>query len=375
MTSCASDRLRSFAALFLFSALTLFLIGWIMVFDASSAEIMSRSSGKNLHIAATKQLISGGLAALIGAGVYYLGFDRLWRAVPYLFWGVTLLLAFTLIPGIGQKVNAARRWISIAGFSLQPSEFIKYLIAPACIYFLSREQYLTFSRFIQVMLKLLIPIALVFLEPDNGAVFVSLVGLVATLFILRIDMKFWMLPMLVIVACGAMVASKMPHVPARIRIYLNPELDLLGRGHQPHQAKIAAGAGGLWGRGLGKSIQKLEYLPEAQNDYIAAIFAEEFGFAGICVLIGLYLAMGLSGFAMAVRAPTLIAFQLMGSLLFTFLIQAFLNLGVVCALIPSTGMNLPLFSQGGTSLLVHGALIGMILSLSSPQGLPKRRRL
>lgn len=335
-----------------------------MVYDASSAEILSRLTGKDTHYAAMKQLLSGLLASLFGISVYRLGFERLWHWIPYLFWGLTLLLVLTLIPGIGQKVNAARRWILIGGFSLQPSEVLKYLLPPACIYFLQREQELNFGAFIKVMLMLCLPIALVFLEPDNGAVFVALISLVVTLFLLRIDMRFWMLPMLVIVSVSALVASRMPHVPTRMRIYLNPELDLLGKGHQPHQAKIAVGAGGLWGRGLGKSVQKLEYLPEAQNDYIAAIFAEEFGFVGMSFLIGLYTVMAICGLIMTRASPSLVTFQLSGSLLFVFLIQVFLNLGVVCGLVPSTGMNLPLFSQGGTSLLVHGALIGYLFSLS-----------
>lgn len=349
---------------FIFAAALVFLIGWIMVFDASSAEILSRLIDKDTHFAAIKQLISGSLAVAVGFGVYFLGFERLWRYIPVLFWGVTILLALVLIPGIGQKINAARRWILIAGFSVQPSEILKYLIPPACIYFLQRESVLNFSVFIKIMLKLCIPIVCVFLEPDNGAVFVALLGLVATLFLMRVDMKFWMLPMLVIVSVGALVASRMPHVPARIQIYLNPELDLLGKGHQPHQAKIAAGAGGLFGRGLGQSVQKLEYLPEAQNDYIAAIFAEEFGFVGMSLLLSLYLVMALAGFALTMRSPSLVTFQLSGALLFVFLIQVFLNLGVVCGLVPSTGMNLPLFSQGGTSLLVHGAFMGYLLSLN-----------
>lgn len=350
--------------LFLFAGLLIFLMGWIMVFNASSAEILSRLSDKDTHYAAFKQLISGLIAVGIGFGIYFIGFERLWRYTPILFWGLTIALAFVLIPGIGQKVNAARRWILIGGFSLQPSEILKYLMPLACIYFLQRQKELNFGLFIKVMLTLCLPIACVFLEPDNGAVFVTLLGLVAALFLMRIDMKFWMLPMLVVVSVGVLVASRMPHVPARIRIYLNPELDLLGKGHQPHQAKIATGAGGLWGRGLGQSVQKLEYLPEAQNDYIAAIFAEEFGFIGMSLLIGLYLVMAVCGFWMIRESPSLIAFQLSGALLFVFLIQVFLNLGVVCGLVPSTGMNLPLFSQGGTSLLVHGALIGYLMSFS-----------
>jgi cell division protein FtsW len=147
-------------------------------------------------------------------------------------------------------------------------------------------------------------------------------------------------------------------------VYLNPELDIRGRGHQPHQAKIAAGSGKLFGKGPGNSWQKLSYLPEAQNDYIAAIFAEEFGFVGMMGLIFLYMLFALLGFTIAYRCEDLGGLYLGVVVTFLVAFQAFLNLGVVSGILPSTGLNLPFFSQGGSSLIANLMGIGLLQSIA-----------
>jgi cell division protein FtsW len=165
------------------------------------------------------------------------------------------------------------------------------------------------------------------------------------------------------VCLGGAIASQRPHVNDRIRIYLNPELDLLGKGHQPFQAKIAAGSGGLFGRGVGESLQKLNYLPEARSDYIAAIFAEEFGFVGMLFLILIYMIIVYLGFNLATRSGTREGYVLATSLTFLLGLQAFLNLGVVCGLLPSKGTNLPFFSHGGSNFLANAMILCTILTV------------
>jgi len=155
----------------------------------------------------------------------------------------------------------------------------------------------------------------------------------------------------------------MPHVSDRIHVYLHPESDLRGKGHQPHQAKIAAGSGELWGKGLGESLQKLEYLPEARSDYIAAIFAEECGFMGMLGLIFLYMLIGFCGFYIANSALDREGFYIASIFTFLLCFQAFLNLGVVSGLLPSKGTNLPFFSQGGSSLLANMMGVCVILNI------------
>jgi cell division protein FtsW len=160
-------------------------------------------------------------------------------------------------------------------------------------------------------------------------------------------------------------AYNLSYVSARLKVYMNPELDLKGKGHQPYQAKIATGSGRLFGRGPGNSLQKLSYLPEAQNDYIAAIFAEEFGFLGIFSLICLYMSVACLGFYLALFSDTKEGFYFASTITFLIAFQAFLNLGVVSGLLPSTGLNLPLFSQGGSSLMANIFGLGLLVNIGN----------
>jgi cell division protein FtsW len=204
---------------------------------------------------------------------------------------------------------------------------------------------------------------LILVEPNNGTVGVIALTLIMLCGLTQISVKYWAIPLLAMCLVGGLFAYNLAYVSARLKVYWNPELDLRGKGHQPYQAKIAAGSGKLWGKGPGNSLQKLSYLPEAQNDYIAAIYAEEFGFIGMMVLIALYMVIGYVGFFIAYGANDRGGFFLAASITFLFSFQAFMNLGVVSGLLPSTGLNLPLFSQGGTSLIANLSGLGLLLNV------------
>lgn len=349
----------------LIAVIILVVLGLSMVFNTSSAEVLDRSLTKSLYHAVLKQVLYAVLGAVLAVGVWFMGYKEILRLSGPLLAVGTLLLVLVFVPGIGQNINGAHRWLGIGSYSFQPSEFVKYLIP---LYFIhSAQGTMDFKSFLRVLLKLAVPMGLILIEPDNGTVAIILAALVALFILTKVRWIYWGMPLLVLTLLGGGVAFQMPHVHDRIRIYLHPELDLQGKGHQPHQAKIAAGSGGVLGRGLGESMQKLDYLPEARSDYIAAIFGEEFGFVGISILIVLYMIIGYLGFSIAAKAHTLSAFYMVA--VFTFLIcfQAFLNLGVVSGLLPSKGTNLPFFSQGGSSLLANFMVICMILNVAREQ--------
>ena len=174
---------------------------------------------------------------------------------------------------------------------------------------------------------------------------------------------YWVVPITIVAVSGVTLAFNMKHARDRIYIYLHPEADLLGKGHQPYQAKIAAGSGGLFGRGLGESLQKLNYLPEARSDYIAAIYAEEFGFVGISLLILLYIGIALLGFRIASSCRDVWGHYLASIFTFMIAFQAFLNLGVVSGVLPSKGTNLPFFSQGGSSLWSNMIMVAILINI------------
>lgn len=348
------------------SVALLFSIGLLMVFNTTAAEIIDRSLTTGTHTALFKQIAYSLVGICGGSFVYRWGYENLIRySFPLLIAG-TVLLMLVFVPGIGMKINGARRWLGLFGFPIgQPSEIIKILMPAAYIYwFLKQEGAIGFTSFLKMLGWLSIPVALILFEPDNGTTFIIfLLGIV--LFLLtRIRLLYWALPLLGLSILGSIAAFHMPHVHDRIQIYLHPELDLRGKGHQPHQAKIAAGSGQLLGRGLGESLQKLNYLPEARSDYIAAIYAEEMGFVGILGLIALYIILASSGFVIAMNAQDRGAFLLAAVLTFLISIQAFLNLGIVSGLLPSKGMTLPFFSQGGSSLMVNLMALFILLDIS-----------
>ncbi len=279
---------------------------------------------------------------------------------------LSLLLVLVLIPGVGREVNGSKRWIGIAGFSFQPSEFVKYMVPAYFIYRYLRFEgtEFTFYDFLRLLGTVAVPILLILVEPNNGTAAVVGMTIVVLCLLAQISYKYWALPLGILVVIGGISAYHLPYVTARLKVYMHPELDLKGKGHQPYQAKIAAGSGGVLGKGPGNSLQKLSYLPEAQNDYIAAIYAEEFGFIGMLMLMSLYMLLGYLGFSVASQAPDKAACYLAASITFLITFQAFLNLGVVSGLLPSTGLNLPFFSQGGTSLIANIGGVGLLLNIA-----------
>ena len=341
----------------------LFGIGLLMVFNTSAAEIIDRNLAVSTHYPLVKQCICGCIGIICALMAYRVGYEKMLAYSPYLFYGLTVCLGGVFIPGIGKSLNGAHRWIFLGPLSLQPSEFMKMIAPLYFIHLYLKEATLTAKRFYALAVRFIPPLVLILVEPDNGTVAIIMLTLIALFFICRIRWQYWLLPTMLAVGLAGISALHLPYVKTRMRAYLYPEEDLLGRGHQPYQAKIAAGSGGLFGRGLGESMQKLNYLPEARSDYIAAIYAEEFGFMGIVFLVLLYLSMVYSGLSIALRATTQAGVYIASITTVLIAIQAFLNLGVVSGLLPSKGTNLPFFSQGGTSLIANGVSIALLISV------------
>lgn len=347
----------------------IFAVGIIMIFSTTSAEMLEIDPEKRTFQSVIKQFYyaMGGVA--LACATYNVGYRRLLSLSPILLVFFSILLLLVLIPGVGRVVNGSRRWLSIGGLSFQPSEFVKYIVPVFFIYRCMQDDRSpwTLKRFCMLIALPIIPIVLILVEPNNGTAAVVSMTLAVLCFLMRIPLKFWALPLAVLAVVGGAFASQLPYVAGRLTSYLHPELDLRGKGHQPHQAKIAVGSGGVFGRGPGNSLQKLSYLPEAQNDYIGAIFAEEFGFVGIVTLISLYVAVACAGFSIGVRATHLEGVYLAGAITFLICFQAFLNLGVVSGMLPSTGLNLPFLSQGGSSLMANLMGIGLLLSIDKQE--------
>jgi len=353
----------------LIPVMIIFTIGLVMIFNTSSAEMIDHFLGQNTHAALLRQLAYGLLAFCCGWGVYVIGYKKLIQLSPVLLILASILLLLVLIPGIGLVANGSRRWLSIGGMSLQPSEFVKFI---SLLYFIHRlflfnKTDFELRDFLKILAPLAIPLLLILVEPNNGTVAVIGFALIGLFFLTQIPMNYWAVPMIALAIVGTVFALHMPYVRSRFEVYLHPERDLKGKGHQPFQAKIASGSGGVFGKGPGASMQKMSYLPEAQNDYIAAIYAEECGFMGVLVLISLYGYLAYLGLKTAFQSQDLAGLYVAASFTFLLSLQAFLNLGVVSGLLPSTGLNLPFFSQGGSSLIANACGLGAILSIMKEQ--------
>lgn len=345
---------------------SIFVMGLVMIFNTTSAEVLDLALSRSTHQALFKQILYAGVGLCLAAAIWKIGYRRLIALSPYLLAVFTFLLVLTLVPGIGKEVNGSKRWIAIAGFSFQPSEFVKTILTAYMIHRLLAidPSEMPLLDFLKLVAVLAVPILLILIEPNNGTA--GVIGLVVLVMCIlsRIRFKYWAMPLMVLILIGGISAYHLPYVTARLNVYLHPELDLKGKGHQPYQAKIAAGSGQILGVGPGNSLQKLSYLPEAQNDYIAAIYAEEFGFVGVVCLILLYMAIGYVGFYIAFSTEDRGGFYFASIITFLVCFQAFMNLGVVSGLLPSTGLNLPFFSQGGTSLMANIMGLGLLLDIA-----------
>ncbi len=277
-----------------------------------------------------------------------------------------LLLGLVLIPGIGTVRNGSRSWFGIGSFGIQPSEFAKIgLIIFVAKYLANNEKEMTSFKkgALPILIIIFIFFGLIMLEPDFGTGMVIVGTLISMIFVSNIHLNFFAYAAVAGLTGMVALIIAAPYRIARILSYLNPWSDPLGSGFQIIQSLYAIGPGGLFGLGFGNSIQKHFYLPEPQTDFIFAIISEEFGFLGIIILATLYLILFYKVLKISISSNDLFSKYLSFGLIIGIMIQTVLNISVVIGLVPVTGVTLPFFSYGGSSLLVSLASIGIILNI------------
>ena len=278
-----------------------------------------------------------------------------------------LLLGLVLIPGIGVIRNGSRSWFGVGSFGIQPSEFAKIGLIIFTAKYLSNnvKEMSDFKKgAFPILFVILIFFALIMLEPDFGTGMVIVATLVGMIYASNIKLNFFAYTGLLGLIGMALLIIAAPYRIARIVSFLNPWSDPLGSGFQIIQSLYAIGPGGLFGLGLGNSIQKHFYLPEPQTDFIFAIISEEFGFLGILILASLYLYLFYKVLKISINIDDLFGKYLAFGLIFGIIFQTALNIAVVIGLLPVTGITLPFFSYGGSSLLVSLGSIGIILNIA-----------
>ncbi len=345
--------------------LAISLLGLIMVTSAS-VSIANKESGEPFMYLERQLLLLciGGAAAFVLTRVRTELLEKL--ALPLLVAALALLVA-VLIPGLGHVVNGSRRWIRLAGFNFQASELARLLVLIFIASYAARREAELRTRLAGLAKPLgLLALAAVLLlaEPDFGAATVLFATGFGVLFVAGARLRYVIAMMLTALAIfGALVALS-GYRMRRLGAFLDPWADPFNSGFQLTQSLIAIGRGEWFGVGLGESVQKLFYLPEAHTDFLFAVLAEELGLAGVVITVGLFLALAWRALAVArLAADAGLKFQayLAAGFGIWIGIQAFINIGVNMGVLPTKGLTLPLMSYGRSSLVVTVAWVGILL--------------
>lgn len=339
----------------------------VLIFASASLGILARSESKFLNIVASQFLLGlfGGLFAfLVFSKIPY----RVWKRYALgLFVFSLLLAALVFVPGIGFEHGGARRWIEVGSFSFQPSEFLKFgLIVYLAAWLSWAKDRVGRMRYDLVPLAVLLSLsaAIMLKEPDTGTFIVMATAALATFFVSGAPWKhLFLICVLVILGLAVMVAVK-PYLKDRLVTFFHPATDPQGTSYQIRQSLIAIGSGELFGRGLGQSVQKFEFLPEPVGDSVFAVIGEELGFVGGAATVFLFLLFGLRGFKIGSRAPDEFGRNLAVGIISLILAQSFINMASLVGLFPLTGIPLSFVSHGGTALFFALAEVGIVVNIS-----------
>jgi cell division protein FtsW len=344
----------------------LVVIGVIM-FTSASLGILAKNQTKFYGVLFSQFSFGlvGGLVAL------YAGLR-----IPYKFWREYSLILFILsigltmlvfVPHIGFTHGGARRWIDVGHISIQPVEllkigFIMYFAAWLC-WVKGRIKDVRYS--VLPLLGLLGIIGLVLLkQPDTKSLILIIITALVMLFVSGVSWKYIFGILGISVLALAILVSFTPYLQQRVKTFINPSRDSSGSSYQLQQGLIAIGSGGVFGRGLGQSIQKFNYLPEPQGDSIFAVIGEELGFLGCTVLICLFVAFALRGYRIAYYAPDPFAKLLTIGIITIITAQSFMNIASIIGVFPLTGVPLEFISQGGSALFLALGSMGIVLNIS-----------
>ena len=353
-------------SLLLTATMCLLAFGVVMVFSASSTTSLLGEAGDSAFY--LKRTLLFGAAGLVVMRLLAVRGVQIVHALTPVILAVSLgLLVAVLIPGVGVSANGAQRWIGAGIFQIQPSEIAKLALVLHGASLLATRPRMTQSM--RTMMPFLLPVAvvclLVVVEPDLGTAMVACLTAAALLIAAGAKMRHLLLLGGALGVVVLLAVALEPYRMARLTGFLDPGSDPSGVGFQAIQAKIALGSGGVFGVGLGESIQKAFYLPEAHTDMIAAVIGEELGLLGISGLAFLFGLFGYAGLRTAQKARDRYTKLLASGLVSLVMIQAVVNLCAVMGLAPLTGVPLPFVSYGNSSLLVMLAAVGLLLNIAA----------
>ncbi len=346
--------------------LALVAFGMVMVYSATSAS--ATIGGGNPAYYLKRQAIFAflGLGLLVGARLW--SYRSLRHTAPVLVLGSLFLLLVALVGG--QNVNGARRWIDLGAASFQPSEIAKLAVVVWIALYLSKRPVPTTLGELTKPIGLMVAgfCALVLAEPDLGTVIAICLVVGAMLLVAGAPVRLLGVSAAIVSVITVVAIWFEPYRRTRFFSFVDPWRDAQGAGYQTVQAMIGIGSGGIFGKGLGESVGKVFYLPEAHTDMIFAVIGEELGLVGATLLIAAYAAFGWAGLRIALRCHDPFGKGLAVGITTLICGQAALNLAAVVGVAPLTGIPLPLVSYGGTSLVVMLASVGILLNIARDDG-------
>jgi len=360
----SKKRIRRDLHIFLGIVALLILVGFIFIYSSSSVFALERH-GSSLFFVKKQALglIMGFIALIVMRAI---PLSSIARFAPLVLVLSLVLTGLTLVPMLSHHIHGSSRWLNIFGFSLQPSELLKIalLLYVAC-FVTKKERYGQSFWYSMVPLLLMLGVTalILLMQPDFGLLVTLLVTVVILLFVIRYQIRYLAYLLLASVPVLGILILMRPYRVARVLTFLDPWADPKGSGFQIIQSLIAIGSGGITGLGIGQSKQKFFYLPMQHTDFIFSIIAEETGFIGSCILIGLFVLLLYMGLRIAWQLRD--SFSMVAMLGFTILLslQAAINLAVTTGLAPTKGIGLPFISYGNTGLVCALAMIGLIINM------------
>ncbi len=395
MVAAAARRPRSVAAALaeprpsgLLLIVLLLLVFGLLMMSSASVEIAQGRHGDPLFFFKRQAVFAAmGIALML---LLLLVPVQLWNRLNWLLLlGAYAILTIVLLPGVGHEVNGSTRWIDLGFVTVQPSEPAKVMLVIYLASYLDRQRERIRDSWLSFLMPLVltgIAVALLQMEPDHGAMMILALTALCLLFLAGAGLQRVFSLLLLSGGTIALLAYTQPYVVRRFTAYLDPwaQENIYGAGYQLGQAQIAFGRGGLFGTGLGNSIQKIDFLPEAHNDFVLAVIGEELGLVGVALVVLLFCGLIWCCFSIAWQAwlrERFFSAYLAWGLGLLLAGQAMINIGVNLGLLPTKGLTLPFMSYGGASLIVCCGMIGLLLRIQyetecvSEPGAAQRRRI
>lgn len=360
-------KLLSGDRLFFFLVLLMTFAG-LAIFSSAALGLLARQSSSVSRdiLLQTGLGIGIGFLGLLGARALPLAGVR--RAAPYIYLATLAATALVFVPGIGFHAGGATRWINLHFTTVQPAEFLKIGFVLALAWWLAprARQFANPKKGLYPFGALLIaPLALLAAQPNTSAMILILATGSMMYFIAGAPWRdFGILAICAVIVFGGFVLAR-PYALERMKTFLHPATDSFASGYQIQQSLIAVGSGRLFGKGLGQSVQKFNYLPEPDGDSVFAVFAEETGFVGAVILLALFIGLAARGVVIAGASRDLFGGLVASGFSFLIILQAFINISAMLGIIPLTGLPLPFISHGGTALVAVLIMCGFILNVAA----------